>query len=550
MNGLPADYYQVNVEYIGNNIFNPASDSIEVLVEENDPGLNVTVNGTQLNITLDKNVTLAEVHVKVPDEEYERTFLWWLDPLIVDLSDLAPGTYSIDVFVPTDGYYADTSVTVNMTVPEKQLKDPGLTLTPVRNGMVVSFTEENVTGILMYTGDDEMSEGEFIYYNNTPFLIDLNGFEPDEYPIAVKYLGNDVYSSTYNFDVVTVERNDPELNVTVNGTQLTITLNKNVSIVEILVTVPGEDWERSFGWWGDPIIVDLSELAPGKYTIDVGSLTDGYYSGSYTTVNVTVKRAASAISVSADTINYGEDLVVNVQLPFDAARRAVVTVGDESKLVSLKNGAGSVRFSGLPAGTYNITASYNGDSKYLKSSASVIAKVKKSSSGIQVAANAIQYGEDLVINIQGPSDISRRVSITVGNESKIVSLKNGVASVKFIGLAAGTYDIIASYNGDSNYLKSLVNTTVKVSKATPEIQVIGYSITYAETLTIHVQLPGDVSKRATVTIDNVTKAVTLKNGTGSIKFTDLGVGTHEVQVSYAGDANYKKASTATRIELL
>lgn len=154
-----------------------------------------------------------------------------------------------------------------------------------------------------------------------------------------------------------------------------------------------------------------------------------------------------------------------------------------------------------------------------------------------------------MVNLQLPSDVSRRVSVTIGNETKLVSLKNGAGSVKFSNLAVGTYTVTASYGGDSIYLKSSVNATVKVIKATPEIQVTADDITVGEALTVNVQLPSDVTKRATVTIDGESKLVSLRNGSGSIKFTGLDVGTHDVVVSYAGDAKYKKASTTTIIEV-
>ena len=117
-------------------------------------------------------------------------------------------------------------------------------------------------------------------------------------------------------------------------------------------------------------------------------------------------------------------------------------------------------------------------------------------------------------------------------------------------MSVGTHDITVTYNGDSNYVKTTVNSTVKVVRATPEIQVTANNITVGEALTVDVQLPADVSRRAIVTIDgNESKFVSLKEGIGSVKFTGLEVGTHEIVVSYDGDTNYAKSSTTTTIEV-
>ena len=199
-------------------------------------------------------------------------------------------------------------------------------------------------------------------------------------------------------------------------------------------------------------------------------------------------------------------------------------------------------------GTYTIVASYNGDSNYGKSSAETTVKVTRGDANMVITANPITYGDSLVVCVE-LANATRRVNVTVDGVSKLVSFNNGVAYVEFTGLAAGTHTITAYYAGDSNYVKTTVNATVKVNKATPDIQVTADDISYGDALIVDVQLPADVTKRVNITVGSQSKLVTLTNGFGSVKFTGLEVGTYDVVVSYPGDSNYKKASATATIEV-
>ena len=288
----------------------------------------------------------------------------------------------------------------------------------------------------------------------------------------------------------------------------------------------------------------------GKDWYDLYNYTYTYGTHEYTGQVACIKAFTSfykpeaAINITAENIDYGDKLTVNVQMPFDISYRVNVTVDNQSKLVSLKNGTGSVKFSGVSAGTHTIYATYKGDSVYSKSTANASVKVNKIKPQIKVTAKAISYGESLSVEVTLPSDVSRRASVTVGNESKYVSLKNGAGSVKFTGLGIGTYNIEVSYSGDDNYLKSFTNTTVKVNRATPKITIKAGSINYNEDLVVEIKLPSDVTRRVNVIVDgNVTKTMSLKDGAATVSFSGLKVGLHSIEVTYAGDANYLKSSS-------
>ena len=295
--------------------------------------------------------------------------------------------------------------------------------------------------------------------------------------------------------------------------------------------------------------VEFSGLAVGTYEVSVVFLGDDNYLESSASINAKVDRANPEIKVTANDIVYGDVLVVDVELPSDITRRAVVSVDGESKYITLKNGKGQLKFNGLRIGNHSIVVSYNGDVNYAKASVSSSIVVSPGAVAIGVSASPVTYGDNVTVGVVLPSDVVGGVNVSVGDETKFVSLTDGVGSVEFSGLAVGTYEVSVVFLGDDNYLESSASINVKVDRATPEIQVTANDISYGEALVVDVQLPSDVTRRAIITIDGKSKFISLKEGKGSIKLTGLEVGTHEIQVSYAGDSNYKSSSMTAVVEI-
>ena len=371
--------------------------------------------------------------------------------------------------------------------------------------------------------------------------------------IIVEYSGDNNYNNATVSTTVKVTRVTPNIKVTadniVYGEDLVVNVELSGDVSRRAIVTIGN--ESKFVSLTDGIgSVKFFGLDAGTYTVTATYNGDvNYDTNAVANTTVKVNRATPAIDIFAKNIKTGEDLIVNVEVSDSIARRVIVTIGNESKFVSLTDGFGSVKFSGLNAGTYTVTAAYNGDVNYGKASANTVVTVSKSPVAIQATAKEVAYGEDVVVDIQLPYDVSRRVNVTLGNESKLVSLTNGSASVKFSGLAIGTYTATVSYNGDEKYLKSSVDVAAKVVKATPEIQVTANDISVGEALIIEVKLPADISRRAIVELNGENKLVSLKEGVGNVVFTDLEAGSYTVNVSYNGDSIYNSSSTSTKIEV-
>ncbi|WP_405303948.1 Ig-like domain-containing protein [Methanobrevibacter sp.] len=178
-----------------------------------------------------------------------------------------------------------------------------------------------------------------------------------------------------------------------------------------------------------------------------------------TTVKVNKAVPKDLIVVTQD-VSYGEDLIVNVFLSDPVAYRINVTVGDQSKLLRLKDGKGTLKFSGLAAGTYTVVALYKGDANYAAVSADTFVEVKKATPNITVSAKtSCKY---VVVDVSSADEVANLINVTVDNQSKLVSLSEGQGTVNFTDFEAGTYTVTATYKGDNNYSAVSVDTTVEV----------------------------------------------------------------------------------------
>ncbi len=145
---------------------------------------------------------------------------------------------------------------------------------------------------------------------------------------------------------------------------------------------------------------------------------------------------------------------MTVSVTSGATGNVTVVINGKSQVVELKDSKAAVTIENLTAEDYKIEATYNGDAKYLTSSAVYTFNVNKLPSSITVSAGDIKVGEDAVIVASITSGATGNVTFTVGDKTETVWIKDGKATLTVKDLASGNYKINAVYNGDAKYLTS------------------------------------------------------------------------------------------------
>uniref|UniRef100_UPI0038505E44 Ig-like domain repeat protein n=1 Tax=Methanobrevibacter smithii TaxID=2173 RepID=UPI0038505E44 len=289
--------------------------------------------------------------------------------------------------------------------------------------------------------------------------------------------------------------------------------------------------------------VSINNLNVGQYTATIQYNGDNKYGSAKATASFNVTKLESKVDISVDNIEIGENAVVTVSVTSGATGNVTVVINGKSQVVELKDSKAAVTIENLTAEDYKIEATYNGDAKYLTSSAVYTFNVNKLPSSITVSAGDIKVGEDAVIVASVIPGATGNVTFTVGDKTETVWIKDGKATLTVKDLASGNYKINAVYNGDAKYLTSSNSTSFKVSKISGyDIKVNVSEVNEGENATVTVILPKDATGNVTLVMNNRPYFAKVNNGTAKVIIPYISAGTHEFIVTYYGDNKYDKAT--------
>ena len=279
-------------------------------------------------------------------------------------------------------------------------------------------------------------------------------------------------------------------------------------------------------------------------------------------VTITQATPTVVLAVNPTTINYGGTAVASVTLsPANATGTVtVVDVGNGNQVVgqgAVSNGVATITISGLLTGNRTLRANYSGDTNYTAaSSAFVTENVNRLTTTTSVAVNPVSsaYGTTVTLTATlNSTSATGNVAFNSGNTLLgTANVSNGVATLQVSTLAAGTYSVIATYNGDNIYLPSTsaaAPLTITKATTTPILTASSSTGTYGAPLQFGVTF-GSAAPTGNVTFFNgstplgTTQVVTSPTGSAaSAVFTSLTAGTHTISASYSGDGNFGAATS-------
>jgi hypothetical protein len=335
----------------------------------------------------------------------------------------------------------------------------------------------------------------------------------------------------------------------------------------------------------------ISSLSAGSHSINASYGGDANFTASYNTLSQQVNQASTATSI-VSSINpsvFGQPVIftatVNVTAPGAGTPTGTVQFFDGATLIgsgSLLGGiASSPAISSLSAGSHSINASYGGDANFSASYNNTLTQqVNQASTATSIVSsiNPSVFGQPVtftaIVNATAPGAGTPTGAVQFFDGATLIgsgSLTGGIASSPAISsLSVGSHLINASYGGDTNFSASYNNTlpqqvnqastaTSLVSSINPSV--FGQPITF--TATVNATAPGVGTPMGTVTFRDgptVLGTGTLAGGIASSPaISSLSAGSHSINASYGGDANFSasynntlsqqvnQASTATSI---
>ena len=229
----------------------------------------------------------------------------------------------------------------------------------------------------------------------------------------------------------------------------------------------------------------------------------------------------------------------------------IFTIGNESYVASVVNGVAKVNVTFDKAGEYVISANYQNNTLYNKSSTQMTVNVVKNDVNLTVGINNIIYGENPVVNINLTSitgvNLTDNVVLRINNKNYTVSVINGLAifTVPEI-LNASEYQAIVDYLGNVKY--NIADNSVNFTVAKKEI---GMNITIDKDyrdITVNVNLSEKLNGNLTLFLNNASYVLEYINGTTSYILKNLTYGNYTVTAVFTKD-NYESNNVSENVEI-
>ena len=553
---LAAGSYDFTAKFAGDNNYNAVSDSGNFKVNKVDSVIDVAVSDIKvgedavITVKLLSDAT-GNVTVNVNGKDYTEPVVNGMAN--VKVSGLKADTYDVIVKYSGDNNYNDAVATSSFTVSKV---DPTMDVTVDdivfgEDLTVNAVLPADATGEVVITVDGVDYPVAIVDGKATGTI---GGLAAGDYTVSVKYAGDDKYSGVEVTEVVNVAKADAVLGVVIadvdygNGFVIEVTLtgvNGAPLTGNVIVTVNGKEYTVVVNDDGKGIATG-DKLAAGSHGFAAVWAGNDNYNIVTENGDFKVNKVDSAIDVAVDTIDFGEDAVINVKLADDAIGEVVITVNGEDYTATIENGVATVTVSDLKAGDYTVAVKYVGDNNYNGATGSAEFSVSKITPDMDVTVNNIVFGEDLTVNAVLPADATGEVVITVNGEDYTAAIENGVASVTVSDLKAGDYTVAVKYAGDNNYNAVDVTKGVNVAKADAALNVIINNVDYGNVFTVNAVLTGVNNAPLTgdviVTVNGKDYTVNVVNGKGNVTGVKLAAGSYDFTAKFAGDNNYNAVS--------
>lgn len=235
------------------------------------------------------------------------------------------------------------------------------------------------------------------------------------------------------------------------------------------------------------------------------------------------------------------------------------------------NGIAKLVVAALPPGTYNVVASYSGDTNNAAStSTALVETIQQIPTTTLLSSTATQasFGTPirLTANVSmvtgSTADGVISGSITFTNGSTVLGAApvdtNGNSNLTLTNLPVGQDLIVATYSGNANYASSFSLTLAEqISKASTTTVVTssnqslfaGQAVTFTATVASIAGIPTGTVSFFDGSI-NCGQGLVSANGTATLTLSTLAVGSHVLTAVYSGDNNYLTSTSSLPVALL
>ena len=354
----------------------------------------------------------------------------------------------------------------------------------VSNNALFSISENQIApGLFEITGklmwNDTTMDGIDKLGLKTVYLSSPSGNFSDNNPVLKNGTFTVIYKSDSTAHNITAVLDNEvqnllfnEINMSVETSDIVCGENATVSVIlpanvtgNVTVNVNNKNYTKNNV--NGTVIFIISDLAVGTYNV-AASFVGDEAQGMATAV-FEVYQLTPVLNITVNDIIEGENATVVITLPEDATGSVNVTAGDKSQIVTVVNGTAKAIFTSLPAGKYNITAIYSGDSKYTPANETAKFTVDINKNVNLNISDIVMIYKDgtrmvaVLTDYKGNPIANATVYFSINGVTYVRTTDvNGSASIG-LNLGSGVYGASVYYNGSDMYDKVSKNITVTIN---------------------------------------------------------------------------------------
>ena len=507
--------YQVNASYIG--LDNVAITNANISITRANSTVNVS------DVVLDygdsKNVTVIAQGATGITAWINDKSVSVINKFTIPISGLDAGTYNLTVITKPDGDHNSVRKTVKITV-NKVNSTINVTDVEMDYGTSVDVDIETVGTTEITAEIDGTSVGVAGY------AVHISGLKAGIHNLTVTAKPDGNHNSINKTVKITVKR----INSTINVNDIEMTYGSSLDVPVETVGASGITAEidgNAVGTTGN--IISISGLTAGTHYLTITTKPDENHTAITETVNITVIKANSTISINDTELDYG----TSVEVPFETSGADGITAEIDGNAVEAVDSV--IPISGLTAGIHNLTVTTNPDTNHNSTNKTVKITVNKVNSTINVTDVEMDYGTSV--------DVSVETVGAVGITAEIDGTPVGVAgySVPVSGLNAGIHNLTVTTMPDDNHNSTNKTVKITVKKTNSTINLNDIEMDYGTSVDVDIETEGTTG--ITAEIDGVPVGVVGY----AVPISGLTVGIHNLTVTTKPDDNHNSTNKTVKI---
>lgn len=562
--GLGNGTYYVHATYMGNDKYNTKENNAETFeMTKDNAGMTISIKditalkyGDKVNITvtLDKADATGFINLRIGTRSVSLPVGKGKVSWIVD--DLSAGTHTVYADYSGDGKYnliKDDAVynkpfTVAQIAPD--IRIVSIESVAGEAATIVVAIDSRATGNVNIHVDDDYVRP----IGDGVIVITTNVLDYGDYSVTASYVGDTNFTQQgATLDFTTDKTSNYNLNISASdikvGDNIDVVVNvPKDAIGKVLLEVEGQNYTGIISQ-GKATFTNALALAAGRYNITAYFGTDKYVNKTATASFNVVKYDTEITIADISPIKVGDEATITVTAPSEVINGIVIEI-DGVKYTNPVTTSGKAVFKVqiLSNGTRTVVASYAGNNKYLDNSTTAKFDVDKRTANFVVTATGNSVGSNATISVELPTNATGYVTVNVNGTNYTINLTQGKGSLQIAGLGNGTYNVVATYLGDSQYDVAVDNTkTFEMTKLTSSVSVSFDSpIIAGDDVLVTVTMSPGIDATVKLIVGDKNYDVAVVGGVGHYSVTNLTNATYDVKAVFAGDDKYEGSTSAVK----